>query len=588
MNARSNEFNFLEPRLSNHPPKVWGYSWGSNPSVSQRIRSPDQIFHQAIAAYQRGDFAGAIALCLQMPPNAPQFTDALNMRAAAVLARGDRAEAVILMAQVVALIPAHPIIQANFGAILGPTNPSGAAPLRRAVQLDPNDAGARINLAIALANGSDRRAAIVMFTTAAVLAPGLADVWFNFGSHDKIDRSYRRGLCHLGRALVLNPSHFDGRTQFAQCLSELGEHGAAIEIFGKLAADFPKSPLAFSNLGSGFQAAQKYDEALGAYDHALQLDPNHARTRYNRACLLLARGDFANGFADYEWRWQANAGIQHGHKQPIWTGENLNARSVLLHAEQGFGDVIQFVRFAPMVKSLGADVFLGIHAPLAPLIRNSFPGITIISADEIVPPVDYQCPLMSLPHVLNLNMDTIRVDVPYLHPSRERVDYWSGHIKSSGRLHVGLAWSGNPEHENDRNRSMKLETLAPLLNLPDMEFYILQKGLSDSDQAVIERHENLHHCGFNFAETAALMCNLDVVISVDTSIAHLAGALGLPTWVMLAIPCDWRWQYDRADCPWYPTMRLFRQRRPGDWVSVLGAVRDQLIKLTDAKPSDRR
>ena len=572
--------------MTNNPPKVWGYSWGSNQTGLQRTRSPDQILRRAIAAYQRGDFVNTRNLCLQISASAAQFADALNLRAAAASALGDRAEAAILLAQLVALIPAHPVIQANFGALLGPSSPMALAPLQRAVQLDPNDAAAHVNFAIALAMGTNRQAAIKTFAVAAILAPGLAEVWFNLGSHQKIDLCFARALNHLRRAIWLKPTHFEARSLLAPCLSALGDHKAAIEILQKLIADYPLSALTFSNLGDIYQAAQKYDQALWAYDQAIQLDPNHGRTRYNRACLLLALGDFANGFREYEWRWHANGGIRNEHMHPLWGGETLFNRSIFLHAEQGFGDVIQFLRFAPVVKNLGARVILGIHAPLAPLIRNSFPDLEVIETGEMVPAVDYQCPLMSLPYALRLSFDDIPGAVPYLHPPKDRVGHWADHLTKSKKLRVGLAWSGNPEHENDRNRSMRLETLSILLNVPDAEFYILQKALSESDQAVIGAHPNLHIGSFDFAETAALMCNLDLVISVDTSIAHLAGALGLSVWVLLAIPCDWRWQYQRTDSPWYPTMRLFRQSDPGDWAPVLNTVRDEMIKLVDAKRPD--
>ncbi len=572
--------------MTNNPPKVWGYSWGNQQTLAQKSRSPDQIFQAAIGAYQRGDFAGAVSLCRQIPANAVQFGDALNLWAAAASANGRRDEAAGVMAQLVALVPAHPIIQANFGAILGPSYPPAAAPLRRAVQLDPHDSAARVNLAIALASGSDRSAAIIMFAVAAILAPDFFDIWFNLGSHDKNDRTYQRAVSHLGRALRLNPAHFDARTQFAQSLSELARHDAALENLQQLTLDHPKSALALTNLAAGFQAAQKYDEALSAYDRAIELDPDHAQTRYNRACLLLARGDYQNGFAEYEWRWRTNTASQHNHVQPIWRGEDLSGRSIWLHAEQGFGDCLQFVRFAHMVKNLGANVFLGVQAPLAPLIQNSLPDVTVISTGGLVPSVDCHCPLMSLPHILNLSLDTIPAAVPYLVPPAERVAHWSGQMVQPGRLCVGLAWSGNPEHENDRNRSMTLATLAPLLELQHIDFYILQKGLSDLDQAAIANHPNLYNGGFDFTETAALMNNLDLVISVDTSIAHLAGALGLPAWVLLAIPCDWRWLHERMDSPWYPTMQLFRQVQAGDWSPVLSAIRQQLLELVQTKRRD--
>ncbi len=353
----------------------------------------------------------------------------------------------------------------------------------------------------------------------------------------------------------------------------------------------PKLLDAHTNLGVLARDQHRFEDALRHFKHALAIDPEHAGARTNRAQTNLLLGQYTHGWRDYEWRWRDGKQAMPYAGRP-WLGDGkLTGQTLLVHAEQGLGDTIQFSRYVPALMALAATVILRVQASLAPLLRANLPGVTVVGDDEPTPAFDRHVPLLSLPLALSRQ----RAEPwPLAQPWRadEALTREWGELlptgAAPGRPHIGLAWSGNANHPDDRNRSIAFADLAPLLDAP-CDFVCIQKDIRAADLAAIEQwraqpgHDNLHvpnEALRDFAETAALLANLDRVITVDTATAHLAGALGVPTDLLLPAMPDWRWQLDRSDTAWYPSLTLHRKRAGADWSDIIQDLRAALKQGT--------
>jgi hypothetical protein len=319
---------------------------------------------------------------------------------------------------------------------------------------------------------------------------------------------------------------------------------------------------------------------MRAYEDALYFQPDHSDAHWNRALLHLLLGEFDRGWLEYEWRWLKFPEVRRYFAKPLWDGFDISGKTILLHAEQGFGDTIQFVRFAPLVAARGATVNLECQPELEGLFQH-VPGVArTVSRGDPLPPFDIHCPLMSLPRALGIDITNVPNQVPYLQVDQNLLHKWERKLKEyEGCQKVGLVWGGAKTHPRDAERSIPLDALAALNRLHGVRLFSLQKDIARQASAAtgwIDFTAELH----DFAETAALTANLDLVIGVDTAVVHLAGALGKPAWTLLPHSPDWRWLLGRDDSPWYPTMRLFRQAVPGDWSGVIGRV----VELLQAKP----
>ncbi len=422
---------------------------------------------------------------------------------------------------------------------------------RDAIAMAPDFAEAHANIAYLLDQDGDASAAEMHYRRALALEPGLAQTWLNFGGF--LTRERRPGEAEEAcrRAVFLDSAH----------------------------------PAAWSNLGVLLTAGKREAEAEQCYRTALALDPAHAKSAFNLAYLLLRQGRYEEGWARFESRdwYQATAARL---RCPRWSGEALAGKSVLVGTEAGHGDMIQFSRYAPLLKHKGAvRVSLLCHAPLKPLLSTLHGVDEVIAADEELDADgwDFWTPPLSLPRLLETTLDSIPAAIPYLFADAARVQRWAARMGGgTGELRVGLVWKGNPRFENDADRSLpSLATLAPLGAIAGVRFYSLQKGAGEDEALQPPPALALTHLGgeiTNFADTAAIMANLDLVIAVDTAAAHLAGALGRPCWVLLPdYWTDWRWLADRRDSPWYPaTMRLFRQPPGGGWDVVIEELGDAL------------
>ena len=382
---------------------------------------------------------------------------------------------------------------------------------------------------------------------------------------------------HTGRAFALGAlGRFD---QMLAALDTAAAQGAAGEALHLNRA------LALTELG-------RFDEALTSYDRAIEQAPGKALIHHQRACLRLLLGDFEAGYPEHEWRRKLpEYGVyrQFEHAAPQWSGEDVAGKRVLLLAEQGFGDAFQFARYIPLVLARGAKVTLVIRDALAPLMRTSFPDVTIINPQGRASGVDFQAPLMSLPLVFGVLPDKIPAAVPYLMADASLVARWR-HQLGDGGFKVGVAWSGNPKFSRDRYRSAPLAQLAPLATIPNVRLISLQAvhGLDQlSNLPTGMRVETLGPGVTDnpngFSEIAAVMASLDLVVSSDTAVVHLAGALARPVWVALGAIPDWRWQLRRSDSPWYPTARLFRQTARGDWTGVFADMAIELAQLVSGE-----
>ncbi|MGR3178198.1 MAG: tetratricopeptide repeat protein, partial [Candidatus Anammoxibacter sp.] len=395
---------------------------------------------------------------------------------------------------------------------------------------------------------------------------------------------------YLRKAIQLNPASAEIYTNLGSVLREQGELDDAIELLHKAVQLNPNLPTAHNNLGNALRDRGEFRAALEHHSKAVKLNPDSAETHYNRGILLLLHGVFDEGWSECEWRFLSKeTTVQIGYRnfvQPKWDGTSLAGKTILVHYEQGMGDTIQFVRYLPLVKACGGYVIFECQKELLTLL-NGFPGIDSLveKADngEVDASVDVYIPLLSLPMIFNTTVVSILPEVGYLKPRPELVEEWGKRINSKA-FKVGIVWAGNPDHTNDRNRSCSLSDFTPLTSISGLELYSLQKG-AVMDQllnvpegiTIINLGEQLR----DFSDTAAVIVNLDLVISVDTAVVHLAGALGKPIWALLPFVPDWRWMLNREDTPWYPSMRLFRQNERSDWQSVILRVADELDRFVN-------
>ncbi len=384
------------------------------------------------------------------------------------------------------------------------------------------------------------------------------------------------------RALALRPDYPEAHNDLGSALAQQGRLDEAVAHYGRALALRPDYPEAHSNLGSALADQGRLDEAVAHFRRALALKPDYPEAHSNLAMVLLAQGDMDAGWAEYEWRWKMPHAVKAARSfaQPRWRGEAAEGRTLLIHAEQGLGDTVQFCRYAPLAANRGLRVILEVQEPLVRLLRG-LPGVDrVVGQGEALPPFDLHCPMLSLPLALATATESIPSAASYLHADPAQVAAWRTRLAAmgSGRLRIGLAWAGNPDLPADHRRSLAPDRLAPLFDLSGLHVFSLQKDGPAAPEA-FPLTDLMGEVG-DFADTAALVANLDLVISVDTAVAHMAAALGKPVWLLNRFDSCWRWQAGRRDSPWYPTLRLYRQPRPGDWAPVLAEVARDLRVLT--------
>jgi tetratricopeptide (TPR) repeat protein len=400
-------------------------------------------------------------------------------------------------------------------------------------------------------------------------------------------RQHPQALAAYASALTLRPDNVAAQFGLARALAALDLSDFAYDAFRDALAGAPDDVEGIASFGWLLSDTGRHDEGVTLLREVLVRHPESDKLRTVLAVCLFAGGDWSAAWAEYEGR-LLDPRVSNGllpTDRPRWQGEDLTGKTILLQSEQGYGDILQFVRYAPMVKARGGRVILCAPQTLLPLMRTVDGIDNVLHMKEEAPAFDVHAPLLSLPLVFNTRVDTVPADIPYIAPDEELVVRWRERFGDQPGLFVGLVWQGNPAHLNDRRRSMQLDLLRPLLDCPGVCFVSLQVGagreqLTEFDDHIIDAGAQID--ATSFADAAAIIANLDLVISIDSAIAHLAGAMGKPVWILLAKGSDWRWLRDRDDTPWYPQARLFRQAKPGDWVEVVGRLGAELRSFAGA------
>jgi len=490
-------------------------------------------------------------------------------------------EAVASFTRAVAIVPGYPDAYLNRGNALAELHrPAEAlADFDRVIALDPRYDKICVNRGNALADLGRIEEALASFGRAIAIDPACADAYFNRGCVlDKIERP-GDAVADYDRVIALDPGRAEAHYNRGCILGRMERFEEALASYDQAIAAKPDYADAYNNRGGVLKVLKRFDEALASFDRALAADPNHADAHMNVATLTLALGDFARGLEHYEWRWKlaANRMPRRNFSQPMWVGQPLAGKTLLAHAEQGYGDAVMACRYIPMAAARGAKIVVEAPKRLLPLLKTLKGEYTFIETGRPLPPSDLHCPMMSLPLAFNTRLESIPADAPYLFADADKLHEVLRRWGKEPR--IGLVWSGNREHTSDSDRSIPLRMLEPLLNLP-FAFHALQIEIRPEDAAALPAFSRLelHRDDQNdFSDAAALVAAMDLVVTVDTAIAHIAGALGKPVWILLPWNPDWRWLLDCSGSPWYPTARLFRQRMIGDWGSVIAEVTALLL-----------
>lgn len=450
---------------------------------------------------------------------------------------------------------------------------------QQGLALEPNDAVTYYHLGIAFHQQDKLEEAIAYYQQSLALQPNSATVLNNLGNAWQRQRKLEEAIACYQQSLTLDSNDTLTYNNLGSALNAQDKVEEALTCFKKGFALDPNNLETIYNLVLVYQEQRQYEKALDCCDRAIKIDENYPDNRWSRALLLLRLGDYKRGFIEYEWRWRQENPARLLAK-PIWDGWDLKGKTILLQAEQGMGDMIQFIRYVPLVLQHRGHIILECHPPLVRLFA-AIAGIkNVVAIGEKLPYFDVYIPLLSLPRILGTTLETIPRQIPYL-SALESVSF-PLETPAKSYLKVGLVWAGNPEHPGDRKRSTSLQQFLPIFDVSDITFYSLQKGSKAAEINEIPPTINLVDLSSqinDFADTAAVIAQLDLVITVDTAVAHLAGAMGKPVWVLLCYNADWRWMSDREDSPWYPSVRLFRQNRPGDWQELLERVAQNLAKF---------
>jgi Tetratricopeptide repeat len=393
---------------------------------------------------------------------------------------------------------------------------------------------------------------------------------------------HQEAVADFEAALAMSPANPAAHYNRGVSLFSLGRYADAVAAYDRALSIASEHVKALNNRGLALQALNRHHDALASYARALELRKDYADAHFHQALALLTIGEFRRGFEKYEWRWRRTGMPAHGrgYGRPLWLGEYpLQGRTILLHAEQGLGDTIQFARYVPLLARAGGKVVLEVQPELKALVGQIAGAAAVVARGEPLPAFDVHCPLGSLPLALKTEPATIPAEGPYLRADDVHIVKWRVRLEALGRPRVAVAWSGNAQHMNDRNRSIPLSGLAPLWSVGSVHFVSVQRELRDGDAELLAREPHVTQIGTeldDFADTAAVAALLDLVITVDTSVAHLAGAMGRPVWILVPFSPDWRWTLSGETSRWYPTARLFRQPSLGDWTSVIERLRSEL------------
>jgi tetratricopeptide (TPR) repeat protein len=535
-------------------PDVWT-------DVIQRVA--DELNH-VVAHRAAGLYRASINLIRENKLN-----DALALTDKAISIKPDFPDAVFNQGYIFKLMGNHKASEESF---------------RRFIELKPDHAEAYLGLGLALQEQGKPKEASEQYQRVLSLNPNHTEAHLALGNALKELGRIEESLESYQQTLRINPNHVEGWKGFGMALKEQGKMQQALTCYEKALSLDPKNIETWISIGNLKKAMGDLSGSIDTYRQTIQLKPDEGRVHSFLALALLLRGEFDEGWKEYEWRWEIEplSVAKRHYSAPRWSGEPLNGKRIFLYGEQGFGDILQFVRYALVLKNMGARIFLECYQELLPLVSRMSIIDAVVVPNHQIPAFDYHCPLMSLPYIFKTRLESIPAPVPYLFASPEAVGCWQNRLKTD-KFKVGIIWAGNPSHKKDRERSIPLCQLAPILKTPGVQFFSLQVGgrAKDIQEScafgdIVDLSPELK----DFDDTAAVMSALDLIISVDTASAHLAGALGRPVWIMLQFSPDFRWLWGREDSPWYPSARLFRQPEHNCWEAVIRQIASELTDLT--------
>jgi tetratricopeptide (TPR) repeat protein len=554
-----------------------------------------QEIEQAIAHHQAGRLGEAEAIyrrVLAYEPNHPNATHLLGLLAYNI---GKYEAAEQLMRRSLALDSRPPQFYGNLGLVLAALGrlDEAIATYQQALALQPQYPEAYNNLGIVLYEQRKYDEAGECYRQAITLRPEYVDAINNLGNALSDRKQTSEAIACYQRVIALQPNHPDAYNNLGDIFVEqekLEEGLACFKHACTLKKDFVE---AYSNIANVMYRLCRLDEGIAYNREAIRLKPDFATAHWNLGLSLLCQGKLADGWKEYNWRTKVRdlAGNCREFPQPMWDGGDLHGKTILLHAEQGVGDTFQFIRFLPQVKARGGKILFDCGEQLMRLLKANFQVDQWIATGEPLPPFDVHCPMLSLPVSLGTTLETIPQNMPYIQADAELSRQWKARlneqVKGQAGKKIGLVWAGRPQHANDHNRSIALSALLPILQLQGITqdsgrrpvFFSLQKSqAAEQIQSLPVQFRPIDLTGdlHDFADTAAMIANLDLVIAVDTSVVHLAGAMNKPVWMLVPFSPDWRWMLNRADSPWYPSLRIFRQQRPGDWNHPIAAIVDAL------------
>lgn len=578
-------------------------------------------FHKALALHNSGQLAEAKTTYEEILKLNPFHFDALQLLGTIAAQTKQWDQALALLNDALKINSSNSSVHNNLGNVFKELNRLDEAleSYERAIKLSSNNADAYFNSGVVLNELNRLNEALVCYERAIQLSGNNGDVYFNCGVVLNKLKLFDKALASFDRAIELKHDHAEAysnrgtvlhelkrfdealtsyatalnlKHNFAEAfsnrgvtLNELNHLEDALFSFDRAISLKPNYPEAFYNRGNVLHELNCLNESLASYQRAVDFKPDYAEAHHNKSHLLLLMGNLRKGFLEYEWRWiDEKASSKAGKKsytQPLWLGqESIANKTILIWCEQGLGDTLQFCRYVRLVAELGAKVILEVQRPLVNLLQNLEGVSQVIEEGCAQSDFDYQCPLMSLPLAFKTELVTIPSSTPYLKSDSKKLEQWSRLLGMKSNPRIGLVWSGSTIHKNDKNRSLVLANLLSHLP-PNFDYICLQKEVREIDKEILINSTIKYFCEqlIDFTDTAALCDLMDIVISVDTSVAHLSGALGKTTWIMLPYVPDWRWLMNRDDSPWYGSVRLYRQAEDRQYLDVLGKVADELLKL---------
>jgi len=534
-----------------------------------------QVFGEAVALHRAGQLRQAERIYARVVKVAPDHFDALNLLGAVKIQQGQFGEAQRLFGAAIKINPRIPAAWCNLGqaqyALKRPADALQSFDKARA--LAPEDVDILYQHANALLALDRPREALAELEVVLARKPQHFEARLNSGLAQAKLENPECALADFDSALALVPQHPVAHFNRGVVLIKLGRYAEAVAANERAIAAAPDYVAAWLNRGMALAQLRRFEEAIASYGEVLARRKDNADAHFNRALALLTIGDYRRGFEDYEWRWRrTGVPAPKNRGRRLWLGEfPLAGKTILLHAEQGLGDTIQFARYAPLVAAQGAKVVLEVQPELKSLLSR-LDGVTaVVARGEAPPPFDVHCPLGSLPLARKTELPVVPAPIPYLSADHAHLQKWSARIEKLPHPRIALAWAGNPAHDNDRNRSIALSALAPLLAMP-ASFISIQRDVRSADAAQLAATAQLTHLGGELADlndTAGVLAMCDLLITVDTAPAHLAGAMGRPVWVLVPFAPDWRWMLDGEITPWYPSARVFRQSALADWNAVI-------------------